>query len=374
MRKKVVIIQRTVKFYRLKFFEKLKEKCSQNNIELVLIYGQDDLLTFNDADISWGIKVKNYRITLFGKKLYYQNVWKYIIDADLIIVEQANKNVINYFWWLMNIFKIKKLAFWGHGINFQNDKSLLSNTSEFLKKQFTKRIHWFFAYTNLSKEIVIKMGFLPDKITVVNNTIAVEDLKNEITKYNDDKLAKIREEIGLKGNNVCLYVGGMYKEKRLDFLISSLKLIKESVADFEMIFIGDGQQKEIIVNFVKDKDWAYYLGVKDELSKVPYFLISKIFLMPGLVGLAIIDSFVFGVPLITTDCKLHSPEISYLENGVNGIMTKDDLTEYTNSVIELLKDENKRQRVVEDCRISAEIYSMSNMVNNFMAGIKKIID
>lgn len=373
MKKKVVIIQRALKSYRVKFFELLREKCSQNNIELILIYGNDDVITFNDANIDEGIKVKNHKIYFGGKNLYYQNVWKYIKDADLIIVEQANKHITNYILWVLNILKIKKLAFWGHGLNFQNDNTILSNISEFLKKQLTKRIHWFFAYTNLSKEIVVKMGLSPNRITIINNTISVEDLKEEITKYDDIKLQKIKDELGIKSNNVCIYIGGMYKEKRLDFLIEALKLIKKEIIDFEMIFIGDGPDKEKIVKFEKENKWVHYLGVCTEKEKVPYLLISKLILMPGLVGLIIVDSFVFGVPLITTDCKLHSPEISYLENDVNGIITENDVKEYASKVIELLADENKRQKIVKGSRISAEKYTMSNMVNNFMDGIKKNI-
>lgn len=371
MKKKVVIIQRSIKFYRLKFYELLKEKCIKNNIELVLIYGEDDQLTFNDADIDWGIKIKNYNINIFGKKLYYQNIWKHLKGADLIIVEQANKYIINYFLWLMNILKIKRLAFWGHGINFQNDKTLLSNISEFFKKQFTKRIHWFFAYTELSKEIVIKMGLSPDKITVINNTISAEDLKKEITKYDEAKLTKIKEEIRIKSNNVCIYVGGMYKEKRLDFLIKALELIKKEISDFEIIFIGDGPDKQLIIEFEKENKWVHYLGVKDEKEKVPYLLISKLFLMPGLVGLAIIDTFVFAVPLLTTDCKLHSPEISYLENGVNGLMTKDDVLEYANAIISLLQNDIERERLKQGCYLSAEKYTMENFANRFYEGLNK---
>lgn len=374
MEKKVVIIQRTLKFYQIKFFEILKEKCNKNNIELVLIYGQDDTITFNDAEIKWGIKVRNQQFKFFSKKLYYQNVWKYIKDADLIIVEQANKFIANYILWILNIFKIKRLAFWGHGLNFQNDESLISNISEFIKKKITKRVHWFFAYTELSKEMVIKMGLAPDKITVINNTIAVEDLKNEITKYDDAKLKIIKNEIGIKNNNVCIYVGGMYKEKKIEFLLCALEIVKEKVADFEMIFIGDGPDKLLVIDFEKENSWVHYLGVKNEKEKIPYLLIPKLFLMPGLVGLAIIDSFVFGLPLVTTDCRIHSPEISYLENGVNGIMTKYSVKEYAMTIIALLQDDTERDRLKQGCKTSAEKYTMVNFVNGFYKGISKSLN
>ncbi len=89
--KKVVIIQRTLKKYRIPFYQKLKEKCVLNDIELVQVYGKDDILPFNDANLNWGIEVKNYSLSLFHKKVYFQPILKYMHGSDLVIVEQANK-------------------------------------------------------------------------------------------------------------------------------------------------------------------------------------------------------------------------------------------------------------------------------------------
>jgi len=372
--KKVVIVQRTLKFYRVKFFELLKEKCSKNNIELVLIYGKDDTITFNDSEISWGIKVKNYSINFWGKKLYYQNVWKYIKNADLIIVEQANKHIINYVLWLMNLLRIKKLAFWGHGINFQENNTLISEVSEIIKKQFTKKVHWFFAYTELSKNTIVRNGFPSERVTILNNTIAVEDFQKEIENYDEAQLKKLKKQVGIKSNNVCIYVGGMYKAKRLEFLLKSLEKVKEEINDFEMIFIGDGPQKEVIINFARINDWAHYLGVKPENNKIPYLLVSKLLIVPSLVGLVMLDSFVFGLPLITTNAPGHGPEISYLENGINGIITKNELKDYANTIILILKNNDERERIKLGCQVSMNKYTLGNMVENYVAGILKALN
>jgi len=369
-RYKIVIIQKSIKFYTSKFYEFLKQLCDRNNIELILIYGKDDVISFNDVEINWGIKVKNYTINLFGKKMYYQNVWKYLFGADLIIVEQATKYLVNHILWLLNLLGIVKLAFWGHGINFQRDKSFITSFSEFIKKLYTKKVSWFFAYTDLSKKLLIEMGLSPNKITVVNNTISVEDLKNELLKWNKNELERIKNELNIKTNNIALFVGGMYKEKRLEFLIEALQIIKKSVTDFEMLFIGDGPDKDLVIQFSEKNDWVHYLGSKNDKEKVPYFLMSKLLLIPGAVGLVIIDSFVFGLPIVATEYNLHGPEICYLENNLNGIMTKNSIEEYTKTVIDLLKDESKLITLKSKCIETSEKYEMKRMVKNFWEGIK----
>ncbi len=372
--RKVVIIQRSIKFYRIKFFELLKDICNRNGIDLVLIYGEDDQLNFNDVVIDWGIKIKNYSLCIFGKKMYYQPIWRYIKNADLIIVEQATKYIVNHILWFLNLFRLKKLAFWGHGINFQRDNTLISKISEFFKKQYTKRVYWFFFFFFLSKKYIKETGLPENRITLINNTIDTQDIINEIQKYDGVKLKEIKKELNIKSDNVCIYVGGMYKEKRLDFLIKALQIIKEKVPDFEMILIGDGPDKDIVVDFENNNRWVHYLGKKNEKEKVPYLLISKLLLMPGLVGLVIVDSFIFGLPLITTDCTLHSPEICYLDNGINGIITKDDLNDFTNAVIDLLNDNEKITHLKENCFSSSKRYTIEDMTNNFFIGISEAIE
>ena len=47
---------------------------------------------------------------------------------------------------------------------------------------------------------------------------------------------------------------------------------------------------------------------------------SKLFLMPGLLGLAVLDAEVMGLPVVTTRYPWHSPEIAYLRDGETGVI------------------------------------------------------
>ena len=93
--------------------------------------------------------------------------------------------------------------------------------------------------------------------------------------------------------------------------------------------------------------------------------------MPGLVGLAVLDSFAYGVPMITTDVPFHSPEIDYLEDGKNGLIFRpaDDPKLYAERVIALLGDDIGRDRLVEGGRAALDLYSIENMVERFAFGV-----
>ena len=96
-------------------------------------------------------------------------------------------------------------------------------------------------------------------------------------------------------------------------------------------------------------------------------------MMPGVVGLGILDSFALETPLITTLNPFHGPEIEYLENGINGIISNDNINDYSNSIIEVLKTE-KYLELKEACKLSAEKYNVETMVKNFKNGILSVLN
>ena len=96
-------------------------------------------------------------------------------------------------------------------------------------------------------------------------------------------------------------------------------------------------------------------------------------LMPGLVGLSIVDSFVTGVPLFTTIGALHSPEIAYLRNGFNGVATENNVTAYSDAVVHYLRNPDSLALLQKGCDESASRYTLKNMVSNFVDGIVKCV-
>lgn len=179
------------------------------------------------------------------------------------------------------------------------------------------------------------------------------------------------DNLHISSENIGLYVGGMYPEKRIKFLEESLYHIRERIPDFEMIFIGSGLDAYLVKEMAINHSWIHYLGPKFDNEKIIYFSISKCFLMPGLVGLAILDCFALGLPLITIADSMHSPEIEYLVNNENGIMLEKNTTpkEYADAAIKLLSNEFYRETIVEGCISSSKKYSLEKMVELYSGGI-----
>lgn len=369
----MLIIQATAKQYRSAFFDMLKDALQKDGISLSVAYSEpNELESKKDDNIelsaAYGIKVKRY--WLLRNRFLLQLVFREIAQADLVIVEQANKHLINYYLLLLSALKCKKVAFWGHGRNRQSEHKLFG----WLKRKMIDKVDWWFAYTAGTKDYLAANGMPPHLITNVQNSIDTNQLKDDLKKLSESRIETEKGRLGLDdASRVGLFCGALYPLKCLDFLIVSGKIIKAQVPAFELIIIGAGPDATRVKRAASREPWIHYLGPKFDTEKAIFFRMSEVFLMPGLVGLSIIDAFTAGLPIVTTDIPFHSPEIEYLQNGQNGVMVQHDVSFFAQAAIGLFSDGTGLRRMQLNAKKSADLYSIDAMVNNFKVGVHKIV-
>lgn len=377
MKKNVLIIQRRMTEYRVPMFEALRARLAQDGVTLQVAYGTPTALEAlrNDAGVlPWGMEVP-CRYLGSGK---FQLVWqsiprRFLKEQDLIIIPHENMLLLNH----LLLFQRRrpdrqKLAFWGHGANFQSREK--KSIRERFKTWTARQVDWWFAYTALSAQKVMAGGFPAERITCLNNAVDVGSLQKWRGSITDEERVAILRELGLQGTRVAVFIGGLYREKRLDFLFAAADELRRRLPDFELLIIGNGPQGGLVREFTVSRPWCRWVGARHNREKALYVSIGQVMLNPGLVGLNILDSFALGVPLLTTDCGIHSPEIAYLESGRNGIMTVNDLHEYVHTTARLLTEAGVRQTLAHHCAQDAERYSLGNMVSNFRTGILQALD
>lgn len=374
--KKVLILYKFLPQYRLEFFDQLRTKLKEeHDIELQLIYGRlnNKNSTKNDErDLPWAEFRDNKKIFKVGNTdLLWQPCMDKVNEIDLVIVEQANALLVNYVLMLLSKFKKFKFAFWGHGANLQENPNSLKN--KFKYKFLTMADYWF-AYTNNVEKFLISKNVDKSIISVLNNSIDTKTLKDSYDNLDNEYVSKLKNDLNIQNDNIAIYCGGIYKEKRIQFMLDAVNNVKKEIPDFHLVILGAGPDDYIVKEASEKNDWIHYVGPKFGDEKVAYFKMSSLFLMPGLVGLAVIDSFATQTPMITTEFPFHSPEIEYLENDKNGFITKNDLDSYSNKLIELYKNPDEIKKLKEGCVESAALYNTENMVDNFIEGVIKCLD
>lgn len=368
----VAIVQKSLAHYRLPFYRHLRDELTARGIELRLIYGQT-ADHHSTGTLDWATPIQNVTLPVGERTLYWQPCLPLLQGANLVIVEQASKLLLNYVLLARHMVGIQKLAFWGHGHNVRVREA--SRTGEAVKAFMSRRVHWWFAYNAMSSHIVSTLGFPPRRITNVQNAIDTRHLIHQYEHVPDAATNAIKQRLGLTGSNVGLYVGSMYPAKQLPLLVQACERIRQEVPDFEMVFAGDGPEAGRVAAASEQHTWMHYIGPVYGAEKAAYFKLAKLLLMPGVVGLAVLDAFATETPLVTTNDPSHSPEIDYLISGTNGeiVHATGDAVAYARAVVRLLRDEPYRLHLVEGCRTARGVYTVEDMARRFSHGIQEAL-
>lgn len=372
MNQVVTILQHRLLHYRVDFFQQLHELLKVRGIDLQLVHGQAsdiEKIRKDEGYLSWAIKIENKFIRIFNVDLVWQPLPKSIQDSELIVLMQENRLISNYPFIIKYMLGSKKqLAFWGHGANFQSDKP--NGIREVFKKIILTKVDWWFAYTEMTSKVLIQSGFSKESITCLNNAIDTSGFRRQIDKCSDEVLSNIRSKLNLSSNSVIgLYCGSLYPDKRLELMIAAADIIQRSIPEFKLIIIGDGPSVDEIKQAFSTRKWCHWVGVKTGAEKAAYYKLAKVNLNPGLVGLHVLDAFSASLPMVSTYTAKHSPEISYLENNINGLLTGDTPEQYSHAVIKLLTDTKLWKDMSDAAYKSSKQYTVENMAKNFADGI-----
>lgn len=368
---KVCIVQRRLTHYRIPFFNMLKKGLAERGVCLQLLVGQgtaDENKKHDAGQLSWANSIPTRY--LMGGRLCWQSLGQYLDGIDLLIVTQENKLLENHL--LMLMPRHFKLAFWGHGANMQSDNP--NGLKERFKRWTTKRVDWWYAYTEMSAVLVKAAGFPNDRISVLNNAVDTGELLQHRLSVTPEETQALRASLGFGSGPVGVYVGSLYADKRLDFLFDAALAIRRTVPNFHLLIVGEGPERDKVQAWCDAHPWARWVGTRFGREKAAHLSVAQVMLSPGAVGLGVMDAFVCENPLITTDCGTHGPEITYLENGVNGVMTPDDLSAYVEAVVHLLGDECALDALRAGCAVAAREYTLENMAQRFSDGIVRCLE
>lgn len=369
MNRRVVVVQRRMTHYRVAFFESLRIQLELRGLALVLAYGEGtsgEMRKNDGAEVSWGQKLTTRYLA--GGGICYQPLKDLCDGAAMLVVTHENKLICNL--WHQFGRASYKIGLWGHGANLQGDAN---SVRERFKRRVARRADWWFGYTQMSRPLIARTGFPDERVTVLNNSVDTRQMRAQFEAVDADSVVGWRRSHGIEGEHVGIFLGSLYEQKRIDFLLQAASDVRALVPDFELVVVGAGPQRTLVETFCKANTWAHYVGALTGLDKVTALAAATAMLNPGLVGLGILDSFVCEVPMLTTDCGIHSPEIAYLQSGVNGVMTANALPDYVQAVVALLGNPDERARLAAGCRASAAEYTVENMARNFAEGVERCL-
>jgi glycosyltransferase involved in cell wall biosynthesis len=368
--KRILIIEAQMKQYRLPFYARLHESLRAEGMQLRVAYSgpaQEELGKRDNCELprEYGLKVKGS--WLLKKRMLYQPVLREIHSANLVISDLSNKLVLTHYLLLLSRMGIKRVAFWGHGENKQ------ASSSFFLERYRKRTLHWvtwWFAYTAGAAEYVHRQGFPNSRITAVQNSVDTRQIQECLQRFDTNARAALRASLEIPpAAPVGIFVGTLQKIKSLPFLLEACLRIREKVDDFHLVVVGGGAEEEQIRQSGAQHAWMHFIGPKFEQEKARLLGIADLFLLPGAVGLAILDAFAAGLPLVTTSVPMHGPELEYFEQHGNGVMTACEVEAYADAAVRLFLNPQELRFLQDGARSTGQKYSIEAMAENFRNGI-----
>lgn len=252
----------------------------------------------------------------------------------------------------------KKISWWHHGeINLSNVQLEQLNFAY-------KKMNIIVSVSNQIKKLLSDaFPTQSHKIHVIPNMINIGELKRKSEILTN----KLYEDNKIK----LVTVGRMSPEKNMLLCPEIAMILRQKQIDFQWIIVGDGQDKEHVLDKIKEYHLESNLILVGRKSN-PYPYISKadIMIHPSLVesqGLTIIESMALKTPVIAVNSV--GPK-EFLKPGENGYLAESDPEEIVYCLMKLIKDKELFESITTH---GYETVSMFN-VNKIMQRINHILD
>lgn len=161
---------------------------------------------------------------------------------------------------------------------------------------------------------------------------------------------KIRKMYGAENIPLLLTVSRMAQEKNVEFLLEGLTGVKEKYRKpFRVLMIGDGPDRESLMRRSAKlglEDTVVFAGTVPNEEIAPYFQAADAFIFASKTetqGIVVLEAFAGSTPVIAV--KASGVE-DLVDDGVNGILTREDAEEYADRLTDFLngRDGDSRYR------------------------------
>lgn len=374
---KVLFISLIMPDYKVHVFSEL---IKNNDIHFLPFHGHEGK-NILPKDIGRGILLREVYINnLYIKSksevyIAFQCVFKNIFrfNPDVIILQDGVKIVSNYIICLYAYIFGKKIVWYTHGENRQskNKLGLSSRIIEKIRLWYLKRSHAIIAYSHDVKFRLKNQGVNDEKIFIALNTLNVESIIHKRKNLTEHDIKELRAKYFPGQRRIITFIGRLIPMKKVEYFISLFEVLQaKGCCDILGVVIGSGYNEEEYKTQVKEKNIKniYFLGQKSVDDAVEYLIASDLVFIPGATGLAIVHSFASGTPYVTLNVDIHGPEIEYLQNNHNGLITTQET--FINDIIDLIEDEERLQNMKREALKTAENeLQSSKQIQGFLEAI-----
>ena len=355
---KVILLQSAIADYRQNFLEVLVERLGR---DLVVFTGAEHFEGTTKTDVSLGEHLRYVtNHYLLGRKLLFQTgMWRPALEADVAILE-LNPRILSV-WLLLLLRKAlgKRSLLWGHAWPREGRHKKTDHVRNLMRRLGDAII----VYTDTqARELRERM---PDK--------PISSAPNAM--YFRSMMGVTADTAGVSN---IIYVGRLVATKKPMLLLEAFAAVAQELpADCKLLFVGDGPlmfDLKLRARELQVESRVVFEGHISDVEKLRELYDTAIVsVSPGYVGLSIVQSFAFGVPMIVARDEPHAPEIEALMEGANGrTFTSDSVSDLSEALLAFVRDRDvwieRRTSIMRDC---VERYSVESMAERMAEVVER---
>ena len=210
------------------------------------------------------------------------------------------------------------------------------------------------------------------------NKIEVIPLGFDLERFNTDKDSKrkeFRKKWNLKENEIAIgIIGRLVPIKNHKFFIDAVQeVLKNSKVPIRAFIVGDGEEKQNIINYIKNKNLDFSLNYNPATFQLTSWIkeIDRVNSGMDIICLtslnegtpvSLIEAQASGKPIVST--KTGGIENIVLENKTTLLSEKNDLHNFSKNLLSLVNDSNKRKLFSKFGLEKSKDFHYDQLVNN----------
>jgi L-malate glycosyltransferase len=351
MKPTVLVVQEQVPPYRVPFFRSLAAELSSRGLDLRVV-SSSALPDATDLGFSYQ-RIIASRYGLYALVEIYRER-----PAVLVLPHSGRFAPVATVTRLLQSHG-RKQVFWGMGMVGRFGKAAEGDrypVGEAVRRSMLSTCDHYLSYTELSTANLLKNGYGAASITTLNN--AVEALA-------DPEQAMWAQRVPLR----ILFVASLTEDKEPLAAVAIVDQLRVLAPDATLHIVGDGPLRPQCVQAANARDWVHYHGARRGQDLRDLALTADIAMIPGRMGLAVLDMAGAGLPMATFADSRHHPEIVYLKDGINGLFLTSDTNAAAKELEALLTDRPAIEQMRREALSTASKYTIQRMAENFADGV-----
>jgi 1,2-diacylglycerol 3-alpha-glucosyltransferase len=219
------------------------------------------------------------------------------------------------------------------------------------------------------EKIMRQLG-VESPITVIPNGIDREAFRSSAAPFQ-------RGSFGFSDENVILvYTGRVAPEKNLPFLLRAFAGVAQTYDQARLIIMGDGPVKEELEQTSRDlgiSQKVVFTGERPYTEVPAYMAMCDVFVTASVSEvhpLSVIEAMSVGLPVLGID----SPGVGdTIENGVNGLLSSEDIAAYAVKMAQLVSDSALRERLGQAALASSGKYAIDKTVQQVLNHYQRLV-